>query len=82
VLRTKRVLELFVPSVEFALAAKAPLSLMDVDVSVPVKVGLTELVLVASPVSTYAHDAAAVDPFAWLWVGTDIELNDLEPVMV
>jgi hypothetical protein len=82
VLRTRRVLELFVPSVEFALAVNAPLSLMDDAVSVPVKVGFELLILVASPVSTYAQLAAAVDPFAWLWVGTVIELNDLEPVMV
>jgi hypothetical protein len=82
VARTRRVLELFVPSVEFALARKAPLSLMDVDVSVPVKVGFELLILVASPVSTYAQLAAAVLPFACDWVGTVIELNDLEPVMV
>ena len=82
VLQTKRVLELFVPSVEFPLAENAPLSLMDDAVSVPVKVGFELLILVASPVSTYAHDAAAVVPFAWLWVGTAIELNALEPVMV
>ena len=48
----------------------------------PLNVGLTELVLVERPWSTYAHDAAAVVPFAWLWVGPDIELNVLEPVMV
>ena len=83
VARTRRVLELFVPSVEFPLAAKVvPLSEMDAAWSVPVNVGFELLILVASPVSTYAHDAAAVVPFAWLWVGTVIELNDLEPVMV
>ena len=82
VLRTRRVLELFVPSVEFALAVNAPLSLMLCAVKVPLKVGLTELVLVERPWSTYAQLAAAVVPFAWLWVGTDIELNALEPVMV
>jgi hypothetical protein len=76
------VLELFVPSVEFPLAVNAPLSLMDVDVKVPLKVGLTELVLVARPWSTYKQLAAAVVPFAWLWVGTDIEENVLLPVMV
>jgi hypothetical protein len=51
-------------------------------VKVPLKDGLTELVLVARPWSTYAHDAAAVVPFACNWVGTVIELNVLEPVMV
>jgi hypothetical protein len=82
VARTRRVLELFVPIVEFALAVKAPLSLMLCAVKVPLKVGLTELVLVERPWSTYAQLAAAVVPFAWLCVGTVIELNVLEPVMV
>jgi hypothetical protein len=82
VLRTRSVLELFVPSVEFALAENAPLSLMDVDVSVPVKVGFELLILVARPWSTYAHDAAAVDEFPCVWVGTAIEENVLLPVIV
>jgi hypothetical protein len=82
VLRTRRVFALVVPSVEFALAVNAPLSLMLCAVKVSLKVGLTELVLVERPWSTYAQLAAAVVPFAWLWVGTAIEENVLEPVMV